>query len=266
MPSTLSRLPMLQESGTSAPTEQQARCSLVATLADFKLLFRGFCAGLKQIGSLAMGSLIMAICRLLVVLCKWAKRREGATNPVMKCILSAVTCLAVCLDRTARLVTDNAYIQMALAGKGFCTSCCIGLGIVVRNPVIASCVLGCSRLFALIGPLAVMSLTGLLSWFLLEPHDLPTWLIAQPLNSIYAPMVAVLLLALIVGLLMMNPYSVVSQTIMQAFAADKEADEHGGLLPHVDEHGFKPHTPRPLQAFVHEYHGYESSSPCCRCC
>merc|ERR1719277_1583317 len=116
----------------------------------------------------------------------------------MKCIHAIVTCVALCLDRTARLVTDNAYIQMALSGQGFCTSCFIGLGVVVRNPLMSSCVSGCSWLFSMIGPLAVMSLSGSLSWFLLTQYDLPVWLIAQPLKSIYAPMAAVLVLALIV--------------------------------------------------------------------
>lgn len=228
------------------------------TFCDFRLLCNGFLAGLKQVGSLAMGSLIMAICKMLVLICKWAKKKEGATNPVMKCIFSALTCLAVCLDRTCRLVTDNAYIQMALSGKGFCTSCCIGLGVIVRNPMIASCVSGCSRLFSLLGPLAVMSLTGLTSWIILggkyvSRDSIPTWLISQPLTNIFAPMMAVLFLALLVGLLVMNPYSVVSTTIMQAFVADKEMDEHSGLDPNVYGHGIRPHTPTPLQGFVRDH-------------
>jgi len=225
------------------------------TFCDFRLLFKGFCVGFKHIGSLAMGSLVMAICKLLVFLCKWAKPKEGSTNPAMKCLQATITCLAVCLDRTCRLITDNAYIQMALAGKGFCTSCCIGLGVCVRNPVMSSTVTMCSRLFGLVGPCSVMATSGLLAWFLLDNGGLPHILVSKPLDGIAAPMIAVLLIAWLVGDVMMHPYSVVSMTIMHAFVADREADEHSGLPSGADGHGFRSHTPAPLQQFVRDHCG-----------
>merc|ERR1719502_2558449 len=40
------------------------------TFCDCKLLFAGFMAGVKQLGSLGFGSLIMAICKLILLLTK----------------------------------------------------------------------------------------------------------------------------------------------------------------------------------------------------
>jgi len=50
------------------------------TFCDFKLMCRGVCAGFKHVGSFAMGSLIMAICKLLVFLLKWAKKKDGSNE------------------------------------------------------------------------------------------------------------------------------------------------------------------------------------------
>jgi hypothetical protein len=217
------------------------------TFCDCKLLLRGFCASLKHLGSLAMGSLIMAVCTLLVLLCRWAKHRHGATNPVAKAIFAVSTCVALCLERCARLVTSHAYIQMALVGKCFCVSCTAGLGMIVRHPVMAAIVGRCGLVLRLVGPLAVMGITGLGAWACLAwVKNIPTFMISSPLQHPQAPMAAILLMSFVVGDLMMHPYSVVCKTVMHAFCADKEMNEHGG------GGGFLPHTPEPLRRFVLE--------------
>merc|ERR1719446_1861785 len=62
--------------------------SITLCPAGCNLLRKAFWAGLKQTGSLGIGALIMAICKMLAFLCKWAKKHpeEAAQNPVIKCI------------------------------------------------------------------------------------------------------------------------------------------------------------------------------------
>merc|ERR1719446_134677 len=60
------------------------------TFCDFKLLWRGFCAGIKQLGSLALGAMVMAICKLILLLSRCFKKKEETehTNPASKCLAS----------------------------------------------------------------------------------------------------------------------------------------------------------------------------------
>jgi len=145
-------------------------------------------------------------------------------------------------------VTDNAYIQMALVGKGFCTSCLVGLGILVRHPILATVVGRCSAVFRLVGPLGVMSLTGLVAWPILgRAEDLQGLLFSGGLSNAFAPLVCVMILGFVIGELMMFPYATVSKTIFHAYSADEEMEEHhgGALRP--------PHMPPPIQHFFREH-------------
>eukprot|EP00929_Paragymnodinium_shiwhaense_P007990 TRINITY_DN11190_c0_g1_i1.p1 TRINITY_DN11190_c0_g1~~TRINITY_DN11190_c0_g1_i1.p1 ORF type:complete len:644 (+),score=124.39 TRINITY_DN11190_c0_g1_i1:81-2012(+) len=220
------------------------------TFCDCNLILSGMCASLKHLGSLIFGSLVLAICQLAVLLCKWAKKRPGGENAVTKTLNAISTCVASCLERCARLVTNGAYIQIALAGKPFCSACLSGLGVVVRNPTLFSVVSSCSVVFRVLGPLIVLGITGTAAWFTLAEVDMPAFLVSRPLASPNAPLAAVMMLAFIAGDIMMHPYSVVSTTVMHAFAADKEMEEHAGCGTGVRS---LPHTPKPLMKFIDDH-------------
>lgn len=231
------------EGNKLSPTRQ---CHLIA------LLIKGFCTSLLQIGSLAFGSLVIAISQLIVMLCKWAKAYEERTtdNPVVKCFHKVSTCVAQCVDRTARLVTDSAYIQMALKGKGFCGSCGDSLKLWIDHAGLLAIVGSCSAVFRFLGPLVVMGVTGFASWICLTQAHLPKILIAHPLSTPSAPFAVILLLAYLAGDIMMHPYAVVSTTVVHAYCMDKDAAtiaaQHGGVRSYR-------HVPKNLVAFVDDH-------------
>lgn len=135
---------------------------------------------------------------------------------------------------------------MALLGKNFCHSCCSGMGLVLRHPVRFTIVSQVARIYGLIGQLVVMGTTGLLAWALLSLPHVPRFLISGPIHNPVVPVVAVVMLAFIVGSVMMHPFSVVTKTVMHAFAADEEMQNLGGGVTN-------PHTPEPLYRFVGEH-------------
>merc|ERR1711957_688369 len=43
-------------------------------------------------------------------------------NPVYKCLKCCIRCMLWCLDKYVKFISENAYIQIALRSKSFCTS------------------------------------------------------------------------------------------------------------------------------------------------
>ena len=76
------------------------------------------CTGVKwllryHMGSIAFGSLIIAIMQMIKLAFEYFRRKYKKvipSNPLSKCILCCVGCCILCLDRVVRFITKNAYI------------------------------------------------------------------------------------------------------------------------------------------------------------
>merc|ERR1739848_933414 len=72
--------------------------------------------------SVAMGSLIIAICQAIRILFEWFRKKMGVaekTNPVVKAIFCMTRCCLECLERCIKYISKNAYIQIALTSDNY---------------------------------------------------------------------------------------------------------------------------------------------------
>lgn len=88
---------------------------------------RSICRSFKQFGSLAFGSLIIAFVVFLRILLQYftkvlKQQTLGIDQQVgpAKYALKCASCCIACFQRIVRFLTRNAYIMMAISGKGFC--------------------------------------------------------------------------------------------------------------------------------------------------
>lgn len=87
-----------------------------------------------HLGTLAFGSLIVTICRLIRVCLEYVDRKlKKYDNDVTKCILCCCKCFFWCLETFLRFMNKNAYIMCAIHGKGFCTSARDAFNLLMRN-------------------------------------------------------------------------------------------------------------------------------------
>jgi hypothetical protein len=86
----------------------------------------GYTLGLKyHMGSLASGSLILAIVWIVRAIFAYiGKKMEDATggNCFTKCLVGCCNCCLACFDKFIKYMNQQAYIYMAIAGDGYCTS------------------------------------------------------------------------------------------------------------------------------------------------
>ena len=87
-----------------------------------------------HLGSLAFGSLIIAIIQLIRTLIEFVEEKvEAKSNPVTRFIFCCCKCCFWCLEKFMRFINKNAYIEIAVYGYNFCTAARKGFFLLMRN-------------------------------------------------------------------------------------------------------------------------------------
>ncbi|KAK9719051.1 Plasma-membrane choline transporter [Popillia japonica] len=85
-------------------------------------------------GTLAFGSLIITICRIIRVILEYIDHKlKKYENPVTKAIMCCMKCFFWCLESFLRFINRNAYIMCAIHGKNFCISAKDAFSLLMRN-------------------------------------------------------------------------------------------------------------------------------------
>jgi hypothetical protein len=90
-----------------------------------------------HLGSIALGSLLVAIITLIKIVFEYlAKQNEkimGKDNFIFKAVVCCLRCVIWCLDCCIKYINLNAYIQIAIHGSNFCTSAKEAFYLIVRH-------------------------------------------------------------------------------------------------------------------------------------
>ncbi|KAG8429179.1 hypothetical protein GDO86_018119, partial [Hymenochirus boettgeri] len=85
-------------------------------------------------GSLAFGSLILAIVQLIRIMLEYLDHKlKGADNKCTRFLLCCLKCCFWCLEKFIKFLNRNAYIMIAIYGTNFCTSARNAFFLLMRN-------------------------------------------------------------------------------------------------------------------------------------
>lgn len=87
-------------------------------------------------GSIAFGSLIIAIIELIRIIFEFCDRQYqqlDANSVVRKVVSCCIRCCLACLDCCLKYLTDNAYIQVAISSESFCPAAFKAFFLILRH-------------------------------------------------------------------------------------------------------------------------------------
>lgn len=100
-------------------------------------VMKGFIWSLRyHAGSLAFGSLILAVVWVIRVVFEYvgnAVERASGENMATKCLIGCLRCCLDCFDRFVRFLNQNAFIYMAISNENFCSSALNAFILVLKN-------------------------------------------------------------------------------------------------------------------------------------
>ncbi|CAG2116876.1 unnamed protein product, partial [Medioppia subpectinata] len=129
-------------------------------------VFGGFYRCLRyHSGSVAFGSLLIATVRFIRIVIEYIdkKCKKYANNFFAKAIICC-RCFFWLLESFMKFINKNAYIMIAIYGKGFCTSASNGFYLIFRNATRAVVLDKVTDLLLIIGKLTVTSMVAVLSF------------------------------------------------------------------------------------------------------
>ncbi|KAG0559037.1 hypothetical protein KC19_10G073600 [Ceratodon purpureus] len=192
-------------------------------LSSAKRVFR------YSLGSMALGSLIVAIIEmirfLLELLRKKLKALEAAPGG---CLISICCCCAQCclgcIEWTIKFINRNAYIVIAISGKGFCRAAEKATGLIVNNVLRVAAVNIISDMILFLGKVVVSLACALFAFLMLDAnkYKLGTEKVSSPLFPVlFCWFVGYLAAGMFFGVVEMA-----IDTILLSFCIDSE--EHNG--------------------------------------
>nr|XP_029731395.1 CTL-like protein 2 isoform X4 [Aedes albopictus] len=101
----------------------------------FFVLTTGFLRTVRyHLGTLAFGSLIIAICKIIRACLEYVDHKlRKYDNGVVKAVLCVCKCCFWCLESFLKFLNTNAYIMCAIHGKNFCSSAKDAFSLLARN-------------------------------------------------------------------------------------------------------------------------------------
>jgi solute carrier family 44 protein 1 (choline transporter-like protein)/choline transporter-like protein 2/4/5 len=166
-------------------------------------------------GSLAFGSLILAIVQFIKYFMQYLEKQEQAKkNRVTACVFQMISWLLYCFEKCIKFINKNAYIQVALLGTNFCTSAKAAFQLILRNFARFGLIGALGKVTAFIGYTFITLATSICGYFILRA----TYPEANPV----APMIVFVLAGYLVGRLYMAVFGMAVDTALQCYIISEE--------------------------------------------
>eukprot|EP00742_Colponemidia_sp_Colp-10_P000683 GILJ01000743.1.p1 GENE.GILJ01000743.1~~GILJ01000743.1.p1 ORF type:complete len:610 (-),score=97.51 GILJ01000743.1:91-1884(-) len=210
-----------------------------------------------HLGSLAFGSLIIAIVqavRLTLAYVQKQMKGKTANNKCVKVAFCMVDCCLACFERFLKFLSKNAYIQIAITGKKFCAAAKDAFLLIVRNAARFAAVNAIGSAFMFLGAALISIFPTLIGYIILTSASKYQDLLTSPIF----PAVVGFTFAFVIARCFMSVYGMAADTILQCFAIDEEMNEHKGKTGGSSAQ----HAPEVLRTFLASHGGDEKG--CCR--
>lgn len=162
-------------------------------LPTFMILNSTFVAFRYHIGSVALGSFFMATIKLIQIIIEYIdkKCKQYADNPVARGIIWCFRCCFWLLENFLRYINTNAYIMIAVHGKGYFSSAKDAFNLILTNVIRAVVIDKVADYLLFFGKLSVSALMALATYYTVDNWKKITQKEYPDLNYPYAVPVVV---------------------------------------------------------------------------
>jgi len=187
-------------------------------------------------GSLAFGSLLVAILHVLQKAIEYAEyknQHEGGDNPIIKCILCCCASCVTCCKDIVEFVNKNAYIGIAINSENFCDAARHALEMIEELWSSMAILNGATYVFTTFGTIIIMlacaGFTYAISSHSTFADSQSQFYVSDPV----AVMAVSMCIAFVVALCFMNIVDMASDTLLYCYGVDMQSGkESSGHAPH----------------------------------
>jgi len=179
-----------------------------------------------HLGTIAFGSLIIAIIRMIRTILEYIEKKcKKFNNDLTKCLLKCCQCCLWCLEKFMRFINRNAYIMCAIKSKNFCSSAKDAFNLLMRNLVRVVVLDSVVDFLLFLGKIVIVLLTGAVSYLAFAGYmpDIKDQI--PSLNYIYTPVVFIVIGSYCIASSFFGVYNMAVDTLFLCFLEDLERND-----------------------------------------
>nr|KAF6445156.1 solute carrier family 44 member 5 [Molossus molossus] len=201
-------------------------------------LFTAFGRAIRyHTGSLAFGSLILALIQMFRITLEYLDRRlKDNQNNVSKFLQHCLKCCFWCLEKVVKFLNRNAYVMIALYGKNFCRSARDAFNLLIRNVLKVAVMDKVTDFVLVLGKILVSGCIGVLAFLLFTERI--SIIIEGPtsLNYYWVPLLTVVIGSYVIAHGFFSVYAMCIDTIFICFLEDLERNDGSAERPYYMNH------------------------------
>lgn len=185
-------------------------------------------------GSLAFGSLIIAIVQLIRAALEYIDHKlksEQEKSKVVKYIIICMKCCFWCLEKFLKFLNKNAYIEIAVYGKNFCVSAKNAFFLLMRNILRVVVLDKVTDFILFLGQLLITGGVGVGSFYWFERQ--------KNLNYYLAPVLILVIGSYMISACFFSVYNMAIDTVFLCFLEDLERHDGSPEKPYFMSKGLK---------------------------
>uniref|UniRef100_A0A3P8ZC57 Choline transporter-like protein n=1 Tax=Esox lucius TaxID=8010 RepID=A0A3P8ZC57_ESOLU len=177
-------------------------------------------------GGLSFGSLILAMVQMAQIILEYLDSKlKGANNIVARFLLCCFKCCFWCLERFIKFINRNAYIMIAIYGKGFCPSARDAFYLMMRNVVRVAVLDRVTDFLLFLGKMLIAGTVGVIAFFFFT-HKIPIVQEEVPTLHYYlVPLLTVIAGSYLIAHGFFSVYTMCVDTLFLCFCEDLERND-----------------------------------------
>jgi choline transporter-like protein 2/4/5 len=186
-----------------------------------------------HLGTIAFGSLIIAIIRMIRTILEYVEKKcKKFNNDLTKCLLKCCQCCLWCLEKFMRFINRNAYIMCAVKSTNFCSSAKSAFNLLMRNLFRVVVLDSVVDFLLFLGKIVIVLLTGAVSYLAFAGHmpDIKDQI--PSLNYIYTPVVFIVIGSYCIASSFFGVYNMAVDTLFLCFLEDLERNDGSAERPY----------------------------------
>ncbi|XP_061511114.1 choline transporter-like 2 isoform X1 [Anopheles gambiae] len=188
-----------------------------------------------HLGTLAFGSLIIAICKIIRAILEYVDHKlKRYDNGFTRAVLCCCRCFFWCLESFLKFLNRNAYIMCAIYGKNFCSSAKDAFSLLTRNVLRVIALDKVTGFLFFLSKLLLASGMAAVTYTYFD-SDLPK----MQLNYPFVPAVLVFIGTFIIASIFFSVYSVAVDTLFLCFLEDIERNDGSAERPFYMSRGLQ---------------------------
>eukprot|EP00899_Mesostigma_viride_P018836 jgi/Mesvir1/26954/Mv20673-RA.2 len=185
-----------------------------------------------HMGSIALGSFIVAIIQFIRIIVEYIDKKSKAAqkeNALLKYFMYCLRCCLWCLEQIVKFINRNTYIIIALKGSSYCKSANRAVQLIVGNVLRVATVNIVGDILLFLGKLCVAAGCGLIAFAMCNTDRYTDPTRDTYLSSPLFPVAFSVLAAFLIASIFFQVYEMAVDTILLCFCEDCEQNNGNPL-------------------------------------